>query len=139
MIRAVLDANVFISGIVSEGGVPGTILKAWHEEQFELVTSTRILDEFRRVLRYPKITKRHQWSTQRIEAYLEDLAALSILTPGKLTLSIVKEDPSDNRYLECAIEGEADCIVTGHGHLLALEEFQGIEILPPRAFLARLA
>jgi putative PIN family toxin of toxin-antitoxin system len=84
MIRAVLDANVFISGVVSEDGVPGILLKAWHEERFELVTSAAILAEFKRVLRYPKIAKRHRWSPQRLEAYLENLAESSILTPGDL-------------------------------------------------------
>jgi predicted nucleic acid-binding protein len=89
-------------------------------------------------LRYPKISRRHRWSAQQIEAYLENRDALSIVTPGELTLSIVREDPSDNRYLECAIEGEAGYLVTGDKRLLALEEFQGIEIMPPREFLDRL-
>jgi hypothetical protein len=74
----------------------------------------------------------------RSKRTLEDLAALSIVTPGELTLSIVKGRPSDNRYLECAIEGEVDYVVTGDKHLLALEEFQGIEIMPLREFLDRL-
>jgi predicted nucleic acid-binding protein len=89
-------------------------------------------------LHYPKISRRHRCSTQQIEAYLDDLAALSIVTPGALTLSIVKEDPSDNRCLECAIEGEADHVVTRDKHLLALEECQRIEIMPPCEFLDRL-
>ena len=65
----------------------------------------------------------------RSKRTLEDLAALSIVTPGELTLSIVRED---------AIEGEAGNVVTGDKHLLALEEFQGIEIMPLREFLDRL-
>jgi hypothetical protein len=135
MIRVVLDANVFVSAIISPIGTPAKILKAWRDEQFHLVLSKEILREIGRVFRYPKIAKRHRWSEPRIRVFVEDLSRLAILTPGVKTLSVIKDDPSDNRYLECAVEGEADYIVSGDEHLLSLENFQGIEILTPRAFL----
>jgi predicted nucleic acid-binding protein len=52
---------------------------------------------------------------------------------------VVAADPSDDRYLECAIEGEADCIVTGDRHLLALGNYREVEILSPREFVELLA
>ena len=135
MIRAVLDANVVVSGILSQKGIPGTILRAWREERFELVTTEAILEEITRVLRYPKIAKRHEWSEKHIAAFVEDLRHLAILTPGELRLAVVREDPSDDRYLECALEGEAEYIVTGDRHLLELGQLRGIEIVKPTAFL----
>ena len=135
MIRAVLDANVFISAILSEKGIPGKILRAWGDERFHLVTSEAILNEIARVLRYPNIARRHRWSETQLQAFLEDVQNLAILTPGQLTLSVIELDPSDNRYLECAVEGEASYIVTGDRHLLDLTQHQGIEILTPRAFI----
>lgn len=51
----------------------------------------------------------------------------------------IPEDPDDNRVLECAVAGAADCIVSGDvRHLLRLREYQGIHILSPTAFLALL-
>jgi predicted nucleic acid-binding protein len=47
-------------------------------------------------------------------------------------------DPDDNRILEAAVEGRADCIVTGDNHLLRLREFRGIPILTAHDFLLRL-
>lgn len=138
MIRAVLDANVLVSGIVIEG-VPRSILRAWRAGRFHLAASQATLDEIGRVLRYPKIVRRHHWSESEIHAFMESLEALAILTPGKLRLSAVAADPSDDRYLECAVEGEADCLVTGDRHLLELGVYREVEILRPREFVELLA
>jgi hypothetical protein len=88
MIRAVLDANVLVSAILSPKGNPARILNAWRDEKFLLLISRAILDEIGRVLRYPKIKKRHRWSEQKIQILLEDLSRLAIVTPGKLSLTI---------------------------------------------------
>jgi putative PIN family toxin of toxin-antitoxin system len=135
MIRAVLDANVFVSGILSHDGTPGRILRAWRDERFHLVVSERILEEIARVLKYPKISRRHYWSGAEIARFVDDLRQLALLTPGDLTLDVIREDPADNRYLECALEGQALYVVSGDHHLLDLAEFGGVEILSPRAFL----
>jgi len=135
MIRAVLDANVVVSGVLSGKGYPGRILAAWRDEQFHLVISEAILEEIGRVLRYPRIATRHQWNDAQLRVFIEDLTHVAILTPGELTLSAIAEDPSDNRYLECAVEGDADYIVSGDHHLLNLAHYRGIEILTPRSFV----
>lgn len=134
MIRAVLDANVFVSGILSGEGVPGRILKAWRDEQFHLVTSLKILEEISRVLCYPKIARRHGWPASQVQEFVEDVAGLALLTPGNLKLSVIAKDPSDDRYLECAVEGEAACIVTGDRHLLDLAAYREVEIVSPSEF-----
>jgi putative PIN family toxin of toxin-antitoxin system len=138
MMRVVLDANVLVSGIVSAQGAPGRILNAWREERFQLLTSTAILAEVARVLRYPKIVKYHGWADAEIDSFLQTLASLSIRTPGKLTLSVIAEDPADNRYLECAVEGSADYVVSGDRDLLTLGTYQGIALVTPAAFLKEL-
>ncbi len=135
MIRAVLDANVVVSGVLSQNGVPGRILKAWKAERFHLVRSAAILDELRRVLSYPKIRRRHGWSQAEILEFVEDIASLAILVPGQHRLKVVAEDPTDDRYLECALEGDAAYIVSGDHDLVGLGQYEGVEILAPRRFL----
>jgi predicted nucleic acid-binding protein len=76
--------------------------------------------------RYPKIAKRHRWSEEQLQAFLDNLAHLAILTPGVLTLAVITEDPPDDRYLECAVEGEAAYIVSGDRLLLGLRVYRGI-------------
>ena len=135
MIRAVLDCNVVVSAILSPKGIPAKILTALEAEQFQLLLSEPILEEIGRVLHYGKIAKRHRLSEEKLLTFLEDLAHLAILTLGKLKLVVIKDDPQDDRYLECAIEGDAEYVVSGDQHLLNLKEYKGIQILTPRAFL----
>ena len=139
MIRAVLDANVFVSALLSPRGFSSRILAAWRAERFHLVISPAILEEVSRVFRYPKIALRHRWAEAKIRLFLEDLAHLAILMPGERTLNVIAEDPSDNRYLECTVEGDAEYIVSGDQHLLQLVTYERIRILTPREFLAVLA
>jgi predicted nucleic acid-binding protein len=57
------------------------------------------------------------------------------MMPGTLTVAVIQDDPSDNRYLECAVEGEAAYLVSGDRVLLSLGTYQGIQIISPRGFL----
>ena len=68
--RVVLDANVFVSSILSGAGTPARILDAWRDERFQLLISDAILDEMGRVLRYPKIAQRHGWTEAEIDRFL---------------------------------------------------------------------
>lgn len=135
MIRAVLDANVFVSATLNAQGTPGRIFDAWREDRFQLLMSHAIVLEIERVLHYPKIAKRHQWSKEQVQHFLTLLADIAILTPGELTLSVITDDPPDNRYLECAVEGNTGYIVSGDQDLLELGSYQGIRIMTPRNFL----
>ncbi len=59
MIRAVLDANVFVSAALSPRGSPAKIITAWRAERFDLVISPAILEEIGRVFYYPKVAPHH--------------------------------------------------------------------------------
>lgn len=138
MIRAVLDANVLVSAVITTTGSAARILDAWRAGQIDLVLSPSILDELGRVLQYPRIAKRHHLSGEGIREFVENLAHLALLTSGELPLSVVEKDPSDDAYLACAAKGEADFIVSGDRHLLELGQFQGIKIITPSGFLEAL-
>ena len=135
MIRAVLDANVLVSAFLAAHGPPGQVLDAWRERRLTVAISEAILAEVGRVLRYPKIQKRHGWSERRTRLFLRRLRRLSLLTPDRLRVRAIADDPDDNAYLACALEAGAAYVVTGDEHLLRLKEYQGIRILSPRDFL----
>jgi len=138
VIRAVLDANVFITAVLTPSGPSAAVLDAWRAERFALLVSPPILEEIARVLAYPKIARRQRWSKQRIMTFVGDLGDLAIVTAGALRLSVIREDPDDDRYVECAVEGSAEYIVSGDRHLLTLGSYRNVEIVSPRAFLAAL-
>ena len=133
MLRAVLDANVFVSATINPVGSPAKVIAAL--DSFDLVVSEAILIEVGRVLAYPKIARRHGWTAAELRSFLQELSHLAVHTPARLKLRVVTEDPADDRYLEAAVEGGASYLVSGDAHLLKLSEFQGIRVVTPDAFL----
>ena len=134
--RVVLDTNVLVSALISRHGAPGKILEVWEKGRFDLVVSRPILDELGRVLHYPKIQKKYNLPSKHLERFLRLISSQTLIVNPATEITIIQADPSDNRYLECAKEGEAAYIVTGDRHLLELGEFEGTIILPPAGFLA---
>jgi len=128
--RAVLDTNVWVSGIVF-GGVPFRILEIALESDFELIVSTDIIEEVEGVL----ASKKFGFSVSDIEEAVQPLLDIAEFVIPQTKLSVIKRCPADNRILECALEGKADYIVTGDIRDLGkLGIFRGIRIISPRTF-----
>jgi len=132
MRRVVIDTNVMVSAYL--GGRLETIIVAWIEGKFVLTVSNQIVNEYINVLSRPKF--------KIARAELDDFAALILskaefVVPGE-RIRVVEADPSDNKFLEAAVTGQADYIVSGDKHLRDLKEFRGIAILTPSAFLEQL-
>ena len=133
--KAVLDVGQYVGATIQALGHPAQILSAWKAGKFELVTSTAILDDLRRVLRYPHLRKRHRWSDEEIEFFVDSIALAATLTPGILEVNAVAEDPTDNKVIACAVEGQADYVVASDDPLLGLKRYANTVILHPRQFL----
>jgi len=71
-------------------------------------------------------------------AWMRFIFEHAIFINPSISLSVIREDPSDNRFLECAISGKADAIISGDQHLKSLRHFEGVDILSPREFLKKL-
>lgn len=136
--RVVLDANIYVSALVNTQGYPRRIMERWEQNKFDVLVSASIIDEVGRVLRYPRIAQRHRQGEEAIQRFLELLSSQAVMVEPTEVLAVIKEDQSDNRYLECAAEGKAQYIISGDKHLLELGEYKGIVILPPAAFGALL-
>ena len=135
MIRAVIDTNVLVSGSIKKGSPPARVLEAWREGKFILVTSESILNEVFRVLNYRKIKTKYHLKKKDIEELLFALYLGSDLTPDRLKVKVITQDPEDNRFIACALEGQADYIVTGDEHLLKIEGYKGIKVVTTPEFL----
>ena len=131
LLRAVLDTNVYVSGTILPRGTPFEILEAWRRQAYVLVTSEAIIAEIERVLCYPRIRDRYAVTEQDIERLVGSLRADALVVCGLYEVSGVSSDPDDDKFLACALEAQADCIVTGDPDLLALGRYQGIDILSP--------
>ena len=138
MFRVVLDANVYVSAIIRPEGPPGRIIHRFlRDSAFEIVLSPAIVDETLRALTYAKV-RRYLRGTVDAALWFEDIVLLAELVPGDYEMSAVSIDPDDDKYLAAALEGRATLVVTGDPDLLALEQYQGVRIVNPRAFLGLL-
>jgi len=79
-----------------------------------------------------------QLSEPEIVAQLKRVLRVANIVQPKITLTVVKADPDDDRILECAVAGNADVVVSGDHHLTRLKSFQGIGIMRPVDFLRTL-
>ena len=128
-IKVVLDTNIFISSIFWTGN-PHTIVGLALDKKIVVYTSPAILTELEKVLH--RDFKEDQEFVERQIALILEYA--EIVRPLH-QVNVVKEDPDDNKIIECALTAAADYIVSGDPHLTNLKEVFGIKIMKPKDFV----
>jgi putative PIN family toxin of toxin-antitoxin system len=137
MMRAVIDTGVFISALIRPQGRTGAVLQALKDKRFTMIYSTDILVEIIDVLGRDKFRSKYHISPDDIAALI-DLIRLRgelVIPSQKLT---VCRDPKDDIFLEAALEGKAEYIVSGDFDLLDMKSFENIPVLRVAEFLARI-
>jgi putative PIN family toxin of toxin-antitoxin system len=135
--RIVLDTNVLISAFLSRMGAPFQIMQLTRTSDMVLVMSRAVFQELERVIHYPYLRAHADYSDNQVERFLRGIEQASFWIPVNQTLAVVEADESDNRFIELAVSGKAQYIITGDKrHLLPLRRYQGIEIVSPTEFLA---
>ena len=134
--RLVLDTNIYVSNLISEKGNPAKIVRWWLEGEYDVLVTQPIIDEILRVTDYERIKKKYAKVRENRLEYVALIAEQALWTEPRQRLDVVVSDESDNRYVECAVAGGAQYIVTGDEHLLELGEYEGIRLLSPAAFVA---
>ncbi len=131
MLRVVLDTNVLISTLAFHGETK----KIWdlaERKKFCLFTSAFILSELERNLLKLGL------DANQIALLIEEVRGVASVVDPSVKISVIEQDETDNRILECAIEAKADVLVTGNlKHIRPLASFQGIDIVTPREFLTK--
>ncbi len=132
MRRVVIDTNIFVSSFF--GGHSKKIIDLWKNEEIALCLSKDILDESIDVLQRVGLKEENE-----IEELLSFFAkGFNILfTTNVPQIKAVKDDPDDDKFIECAVALKADVIITGDKALTTIGEYMemGIRILPPQEFL----
>lgn len=125
MIRVVLDTNVVISALVFAGPA-NQLVPAWQQGQFAPLVSKALLAEYIRVLHYSKFRLTAETIRHLIE---QELLPFVTAVKVRTTPRVIREDPSDDHVLACAVAGRADLIVSGDAHLLSLRQYRRISIV----------
>lgn len=136
MRKVVLDTNVLISGMIASG-YSASILDAARREEIKLVTSAHLLEEFSEVVSCRRIVGKYPQVAENAEVLLDFLRAFAILTSGIPEPNPASRDRDDDFVLACALDENADCVVSGDPHLLDLKTYKGIPILTPREFVEK--
>lgn len=117
--KAVLDTNIVVSAAISVDGTPAQIFESLLEEKFKNYTSEDIVDEIRKVIQRPTL----QIDKELQKFIIYNFKSNSILVKPTFDEKIT-EDPSDNKFINCALTAKAN-IVSGDNHLLKLREYKG--------------
>lgn len=129
--KVILDTNIFVSGLHWQGA-SAKVIDAWSDGKFELVSSEDIIEELTNtLLGFKKKALPLKIILERVTIIT---AGATIVHPS-IQHNAVKADPDDNKFIDAAVEANADYIVTQDNDLLRIKEFQGVKIVKPEEFL----
>ena len=131
--RVVVDTNVLISSMLRAESISDKVLTILWQKHLVLTSSAAFLELKRKL------------PDRKFDKYVNLFTRLSLLTKYEEKTEFVKvlhtvtvcRDPDDNKYLELALSGKADCIITGDSDLQVLNPFENIPIISPKEFLER--
>lgn len=129
------DVNVLVSGATGSQYAPSLVVQAWKDEMITFATSELILNDLQRVFSYPKVIKLTGMKPKAVQQYIQAIREGSnvVRDTGHVKVS---PDPDDDKLFACAVEAEADYIVSmDKQHVLSVGEYQGIETIHPTDFV----
>ncbi len=135
--RAVVDTNLFVSGMINPRGRPRRVLRAWYEGRFFLVLSDWQYAGLTDVFSRSKFIRRYQLTPQDLADLFTRIAEAPRVVPSS-TSAVPLRDPKDEHILAAAIGGKADYLVTGDNDLLVHQDdprLEGLKILTATQFL----
>jgi putative PIN family toxin of toxin-antitoxin system len=129
-VRVVFDSNIYISALVVPGGQAERALSRILDGTDILLISKPILDEVLAAL-----AGKFSRDPEALSQTAVILTEMAEVVKPEHSVGVFKDDP-DNRILECAEAGRADCIVTGDKTMLRLKQYQDIRLISLREYLA---
>ena len=132
LLRVVLDTNLLVSYLLTQGNTISRIITHWADGDIEVVVSPAIMEELAGVVRRPRLSRPMAGDPQIL---IDLLSSEALHTKGDVAFPGASRDPKDDKFLACAIEGAADYIVTGDADLLSLGTFRTVRIVRPAEFV----
>ena len=131
--RVVLDTNAIVSALLFTG-ISSKLVPLWEGGGITALVSRGILEEYLRVLSYPKF----KLSEGDIKGLIQEelLPYVDVVKPWR-RLRAVDRDPSDDKFVECAVAGKARVIISGDKDLLSIGRYRKILIQSPAQFLEK--
>jgi putative PIN family toxin of toxin-antitoxin system len=128
--KIVIDTNIYISAIFW-GGKPREVVDLGRSGQVSIFNSLEIEEEILRALK-----TKFRLSDEESVQILLDFSTFTNLVKIHRRLTVIDDDPDDNKFIECAVSSMSSFIVSGDRHLLSLKNYKGIKILKAAEFLS---
>ena len=135
MLTVVIDTNVFVSTVISSRSAPAQLLSYWQSGLFDLISCQKAIDELDEVLRRPHLVEKYSIDNYKRETFLGIIRERVIFVEGDSLKNIVRDDPKDDMFVACAVEGRAKYIISGDKHLRTMRRYGFIRIIEPAYFL----
>ncbi len=133
--KVVLDTNVVVSGTFWTGE-SFKVIENIDKNNIQIITSLPILKEYDKILNSEEILEKTSLHQQARVQSMHKILSKAIIVDPKEKINIVKDDPDDNKFIEAAVDGKADYIISrDKKHLLILKKFRNINIISPEDFL----
>jgi putative PIN family toxin of toxin-antitoxin system len=132
MIKAVIDTNIFVSGLLNTSGAPAKLILRWFRAQFEVLISEQITEEYEYILRHLDGVEQAE-----VDAILDEFNMSGVKVVIPCTLKVCK-DPDDDKFLETAVVGQAEYLVTKNIKHFPQKSYQGVRIVKISKFLKEL-
>jgi len=134
MLKIVIDTNVLVSALIKPDSTPELIVLMILNNQVTMYISNEVFQEYKQVLNRGKFEK--YLNSKKIKSFLSRIKRCAIKIRPKVTVDIIKDDPADNKFLECALEAEADFLITGNIKHFPPKKFHKTQIVTPSEFLS---
>ncbi len=136
MKKIVLDTNVIVSALIGNSYPRQVVFDYVLSKKVEILLSNIVFQEYVEVLRRPKFYQYPHFIT-KAEIVLNKLDELAVRSLTNLKLSIIRDEP-DNRFLELAVSGVADYLVTGNSRDFLLRSYESVKIVSPEEFVIQM-
>ena len=135
--RVVIDTNILVSALIKPQGTVGRVLQRLRQNDYTLLYAPVLLEELVDVLNRPRIRTKYGLAEADIETIVRFILLRGEFVSPTEPINACR-DPKDNKFLEVAVTGQADVIVSGDKDLLVLHPFQGIPVITAHEFLQQL-
>ncbi len=135
--RAVVDTNILVRALIMPQGTVGPVLLRLRRGEYTLLYAQPLLEELMDVLNRPRIRHKYSLTEDDIQTVVSLILLCGEAVAPEKRITVCR-DPRDDKFLEVAVTGKADVIVSGDQDLLVLNPFAGIPILPPVRYLQML-
>lgn len=133
MLKVVLDTNVIVSALLKSYSIPALIVSLVLQKNIKLCLSQDIFGEYQEVLARDKFKKLEK---EKVGKLLDNLKTQALLVKPAMPVNLIKKDPADNKFLECAQSSKADYLITGNTKHFPMGSFRETKILTPAEFSA---